>query len=76
MSEKAQVSKNPALFIGAIVVAVLSIVIAIYYIVPLNSHILVSSIAGSHYKPALAFGALAVICIIVALIARPKRATA
>ena len=76
MSEKAQGSGNSAVFIGALVVALLSIVLAIYYIVPLNSHILVSSVAGSHYKPALAFGALAILCIIVALVARPKRATA
>lgn len=76
MSEKAQGSGNPIVCIVALVIALLSIVLAIYYIAPLNSHILVSSVAGSHYKPALAFGALAIICIIVALVTRPKRATA
>ena len=76
MSEKAQGSGNPTVFIGALVIALLSIALAIYYIVPLNSHILVSGTAGSHYKPALVFGALAILCIIVALITRPKRATA
>ena len=63
--------KNPALFYGAIVVAILAIIIAIYYIIPGMTHVLASG-TGAHYKHAAAFGAVAVICIIAALVNRPR----
>ncbi len=61
------------LFAGAIVAAIVCIAISIYYIVPGYSHILVTHDATSaHLTHAFAFFVLAVICIIAALVTRPK----
>ena len=65
-------SNRSTIFIAAIVVAIIAILIAVYYAVPLDSHILASG-AGAHYKHAIAFGAIAIICILGALVMRPKR---
>ena len=64
-----------ALFGGAIVVAVICLAISIYYIIPGYDHLFISgSVANqSHPKHALAFFALAAICVILALVTRPKR---
>jgi hypothetical protein len=67
--------KNPALFYGAIVVAVISLALGIYYAVPGVYHVLTS---GSH--PALEpqpshvvlFIGIAVVCIVAALVTRPR----
>ena len=69
--------KNPAVFYGAIVVAVLTLIGGIYYSIPGVYHVLTS---GSHppmdSQPAhmALFYGLFVICIIAALVTRPKSA--
>ncbi len=63
--------RNPALFYGAILVAVIAALVAVYYAIPMASHILAAS-PGPHYKHAAAFAAVAIICIIAALVTRPK----
>ncbi|MBV9227729.1 MAG: hypothetical protein JOZ18_00345 [Chloroflexi bacterium] len=69
-------TKNPALFYGAIVVAILSIALSVYYIMPGYPHILVTHDPTlGHPTHAFAFGGLAVICIIAALVTRPKSST-
>ncbi len=62
-----------ALFYGAIVVAVIAIALAVYYAIPNMTHVLASG-TGAHYKHVALFGAVAVICIVGALINRPKPA--
>ncbi|HET9922222.1 MAG TPA: hypothetical protein VFQ30_20495 [Ktedonobacteraceae bacterium] len=67
--------KNPAIFFGAIIIAIISLAIGIYYAIPGVHHILVS---GSH--PAMEtqpthvvlFVGIAVLCVIAALVTRPK----
>ena len=67
--------KNPAIFFGAIVVAVIALVLAIYYAIPGVYHVATS---GSHPandpQPAhiVLFVAITAICIVVALVTRPK----
>lgn len=69
--------KSPAAFYGAIVAAVIMLLIAIYYLVPGVTHVLVSSDpTGPHIKHAVLFGALFVICGLVAAISRPKKVVA
>jgi hypothetical protein len=70
--------KNPALFFGAIVVAVISLALGVYYAIPGVYHVLTT---GSH--PAmdpqpghiLLFMGIAVVCVIAALVTRPKSKT-
>jgi hypothetical protein len=66
-------SNNPVLFFGAIGVAVIAIALSVYYIMPGYNHILVTHdpMAG-HPTHALGFAAIAVVCIIAALVNRPK----
>ena len=65
--------KNPALFYGAIVVAVIALALSIYYIIPGIYHPLTSTPPyDSHPTHAIAFFALTVICVIAALVSRPK----
>jgi hypothetical protein len=67
--------KNPALFYGAIVVAVISLALGVYYAIPGVYHVLTS---GSH--PAMdpqpthvvLFVVVAVVCVIAALVTRPR----
>jgi hypothetical protein len=67
------VNNKMALFGGAIVAAVVCLAISIYYIIPGYSHILVTHDPNqSHFTHAGAFFALAVICVIFALVMRPK----
>jgi len=62
-----------ALFGGAIVGAVVCLAISIYYIIPGYNHILVTHDPTQyHLTHAGAFFALAVICVIFALVTRPK----
>jgi hypothetical protein len=73
-STNANASKNRAtIFMAAIVVAIVAILLAVYYAIPMDSHILASG-AGAHYKHAAAFFAIAIICAIGAAVTRPKRA--
>jgi hypothetical protein len=68
--------KNPALFIGALVVAVVALALGIYYLIPGIYHPLTFSSAptDAHLKHAVAFFALCVLLIVVALVNRPKPA--
>ena len=67
--------KNPAVFYGAIIVAVISLALGVYYAVPGVYHVATS---GAH--PAMdpqpthivLFVVLAIICVVAALVTRPK----
>jgi hypothetical protein len=66
-------SSNRAFFYGAIVVALIALVLCVFYLIPGVTHPLVSSDpTAAHYKHAAAFGALTVLAIIGALVTRPK----
>ncbi|GCE13878.1 hypothetical protein [Tengunoibacter tsumagoiensis] len=61
------------IFLGAIVLAVLFFLIAIYYIVPGYDHLFVThDSASSHFNHFIAFFGLAVISGFVALVNRSK----
>ncbi|HEU5227013.1 MAG TPA: hypothetical protein VFU49_04305 [Ktedonobacteraceae bacterium] len=65
--------KNPVVFYGAIVVAILSLALAVYYVIPGYSHILVSgNPTAMHLKHVLLFAGIAVLGVIAALVTRPK----
>jgi len=67
--------KNPAIFFGAIAIAIISLVLGVYYAIPGVYHVLTS---GSHPpmdpQPAhiALFAGIFVICVIAALVTRPK----
>lgn len=66
--------RNPALFYGAIAVAVIGILLGVYYIIPGVWHPLTFSglATSAHYKHAALFFVLGVIGIVGALVTRPK----
>lgn len=66
--------KNPALFYGAIAIAVLGVLLGVYYLIPGIYHPLTlsGSPISAHYKHAAAFFGIAVICVIAALATRSK----
>jgi hypothetical protein len=64
--------KNPALFYGGIIVAILGIALGIFFLVPNIPHIIASS--ASHSKHAIACFAIAILAILVTLVNRPKAA--
>lgn len=64
--------KNPAIFFGGIILAILGIVLGIFFLVPGINHVITTS--ATHSKHAIACFALAVLGIIVALVNRPKAA--
>ena len=69
-------SNNRTVFYVAIVVAIIALILCVFYLIPGVTHPLVSSDpTAAHYKHAAAFGALAVIAIIGALVTRPKSVT-
>ena len=67
--------KNPVLFFGAIVVAVISLALGIYYAIPGVYHVFTS---GSHAvmdpQPGhiLLFMGITIVCVIAALVTRPR----
>jgi cytochrome b561 len=66
---------NSSIFIGAIVVAIICVVLAVFYAIPGIYHPLTSAPAtASHWKHVALFAALAVLCVIGALVTRPKKA--
>ncbi len=65
-------AKNPALFYGAIAVAVIGILLGVYYLIPGVYHPLANPPAVAHYKHAALFFVLGVIGIIGAFVTRPK----
>jgi hypothetical protein len=64
---------NSALFIVGIVVAILGIVLGVFFLIPGVNHIIVDS--AVHTKHALACFVLAVLGIVLALVNRPKTAS-
>lgn len=64
--------KNPALFFGGIVVAILGIALGVFFLVPNVNHVIADT--HMHIKHAVAFFGLAVLGVIVALVSRPKAA--
>jgi hypothetical protein len=64
--------KNPAIFYGGIVLAIVGIALGIFFLIPGINHVIADS--GMHIKHAILFFGLAVIGIIGALVARPKAA--
>ncbi|HTK09956.1 MAG TPA: hypothetical protein VL485_22480 [Ktedonobacteraceae bacterium] len=68
--------KNPGLFYGAIVVAIIGLLLAIFYAIPGLSHPLVSSNPlAAHYKHVALFAVLAILGVVGALVSRPKAAS-
>ena len=68
-------AKNPALFYGAIAVAIVALLLTIYYVIPGVNHVLVSiNPTAVHIKHVLLFAALTVLGVIGALVTRPKAA--
>lgn len=68
-------SKNPTLFYGALLLASFTLMACVYYVIPGFSHILVThDPLAMHPTHAAAFAALTVICIVAALVNRPKSA--
>lgn len=70
-------SNNRAVFYAAIVIAIIALVLCVFYSVPGIVHPLTfsGSPTAAHHKHSIAFGLLAVIAIIGALVTRPKSAT-
>ena len=67
--------KNPVLFYGAIGVAIIALALGIYYAIPGIYHPFTFSPAmEGHPTHAAAFFILAVLCVIVALVNRPRPA--
>ena len=72
------VMKNSTLFFGAIAVAIIAAVLAVYYLIPGVYHPLTFSglATSAHYKHAALFFVIAVIAIVGALVTRPKTSQA
>ena len=66
------IMKNPAIFYGGIVLAIVGIALGIFFLIPGINHVIADS--SLHIKHAILFFGLAVIGIIGALVARPKAA--
>ena len=65
--------KNPVLFYGSILVAVVALALAVYYIIPGIYHPLTTTPPmASHPTHAVAFFLLAIIGVVAALVNRPK----
>ena len=65
--------KNPAIFYGGIVLAIVGIALGVFFLIPGINHVIADS--NMHIKHALLSFGLAAIGIIGALVARPKGAT-
>jgi hypothetical protein len=62
--------RNPALFFGAILVAIIGVALGIFFLIPGVNHIITTS--SMHIKHAILFFGLAIIGILTALVTRPK----
>lgn len=62
--------KNPAIFYLGIVVAIIGVALAVFFLIPNIPHIITDS--QTHIKHAIAFFALAVVGVLIALVNRPK----
>lgn len=66
-------TKNPAMFYGAIVLAIVFLLVCVYYILPGYYHVLSThDFTKPQLKHALLFGVLAILAILAALVTRPK----
>jgi len=65
--------KNPAIFYLGILVAIIGVALGVFFLVPNVNHIIADS--QVHIKHAIAFFALAVVGILIALVNRPKAST-
>jgi hypothetical protein len=65
--------KNPAIFYGGIVLAIVGIALGIFFLIPGINHVIADS--QMHIKHALLFFGLGIIGIIGALVSRPKPVT-
>ena len=63
------------IFYAGIAVAVIALLIAVYYVIPGVYHVLATPPTVAHYKHAAAFTAVAIVAALAAIINRP-RATA
>lgn len=64
--------KNPAIFYGGIVLAIVGIALGIFFLIPGINHVITDS--SMHIKHAIVFFGLGIIGIIGALVTRPKPA--
>jgi hypothetical protein len=63
--------KSPALFYGAIAIAVIGLLLAIFYVIPGVSHPLTTgNPTAAHYKHAALFAVLAILGVVGALVSR------
>ena len=68
-------NNRSALFYGAIVIAVISLILLIYYAIPGVYHVLTTgNPMSAHFKHVALFAAITVICVIAALVTRPRSA--
>ena len=64
--------KNPAIFYGGIVLAIVGIALGVFFLIPGINHVIADS--NMHIKHAILSFGLAALGIIGALVARPKAA--
>jgi hypothetical protein len=64
--------KNPAIFYGGIVLAIVGIVLGVFFLIPGIPHVIADS--TMHIKHAILFFGLGVVGVIGALVTRPKAA--
>jgi hypothetical protein len=62
--------KNPAIFYLGILITIIGIALGVFFLVPNVNHIIADS--SVHVKHAIAFFALAVVGLLIALVNRPK----
>ncbi len=60
------------IFYAGIAVAVIALLIAVYYVIPGVYHVLASNPTQAHYKHAAAFAAVAIVAALAAVINRPR----
>ncbi len=63
------------IFYAGIAIAIIALLIAVYYVIPGVYHVLATPPTAAHYKHAAAFAALAVVAALAAIINRPRAAT-
>ncbi len=66
--------RNPALFFGAILVAIIGIALGVFFLIPNVNHVIASS--SVHIKHAILFFGIGVVGLLAALVTRPKAAVA
>lgn len=62
------------IFYAGIAIAVIALLVAVYYVIPGVYHVLATPPMAVHYKHAAAFAALAVVAALAAVINRPRAA--